>query len=120
MALDRGDAEGRWPAAEGAAELVHVGRAAVARRVRLTREMPGDRLPGQRERLRALLVDTPGSKPDQCVLYGATSASDGFSATISTSATIEASDATRVERAVLAEFGDVLFWCYGACDVRPP
>ena len=49
-------------------------------------------------------MDTPGSKPDQCVLYGATSASDGFSATISTSATIEASDATRVERAVLAEF----------------
>ena len=46
MALDRGDAEGRWPAAEGAAELVHVGRAAVARRVRLAREMPGDRLPG--------------------------------------------------------------------------
>ena len=46
VALDRGDAEGRWPAAEGAAELVHVGRAAVARRVRLAREMPGDRLPG--------------------------------------------------------------------------
>ena len=46
VALDRGDAEGRRPAAEGAAELVHVGRAAVARRVRLAREMPGDRLPG--------------------------------------------------------------------------
>ena len=48
-----------------------------------------------------------------CALYGATSASDGFSATISTSATIEASDATRVERAVLAEFGDV---CFGVME----
>ena len=35
--FDRGDTEGRWAAAEGAAELVHVGRAAVACRVRLAR-----------------------------------------------------------------------------------
>ena len=40
-------------------------------------------------------MDTPGSKPDQCVLYGATSASDGFSATISTSATMASLDARR-------------------------
>ena len=46
VAFDRSDAEGRWTAAEGAAELVHVGGAALARCVRLAREMSGDRLLG--------------------------------------------------------------------------
>jgi hypothetical protein len=44
--FDRGDAEGRWAAAEGAAELVHVGGAAMSSRVRLPREMSSDCLLG--------------------------------------------------------------------------
>ena len=57
--FDRGDAEGRWPATEDAAELVHLGGATAASRVRLAGEVSSHRLRGVGEAVLGLIGIAP-------------------------------------------------------------